>query len=190
MFFFIQKKKEWYASPKNKWKLQHKHSFIFFFCLILLSYLHTTLFQSSSFSPDPHGKIFKFFCQKPIQVLMSFDGMFWLSYALNGNGSFYDYLKKPLDLGIMKLMRTPINLKMSMKILHYYIIYKMGICQLEWCPRKRTKSYKKSKGWSGKVVYSKYNMMNILHPIQWVGLVWHAHEELRHFGVQRAHSLL
>jgi hypothetical protein len=38
----------------------------------------------------------------------------------------------------------------SMRILHYYIIYKMGICQLEWWPRKRTKSYKKSKGWSGR----------------------------------------
>jgi hypothetical protein len=61
--------------------------------------------------------------------LMSFDGILWLSYALNGNGSFYDYFStKTLDLGILRLMKTPMDLRVFMRILHYYMIYKMGIC--------------------------------------------------------------
>jgi len=101
----------------------NKCSFIFFFCLILLSYLHTTLFQSSSFSPNPHGKIFKCFSQKPIQVLMLFDGMLWLSYALNGNGSSYDYFSKKTGLGDFEVNEDPNGPKVVHEdpILLYYL---------------------------------------------------------------------
>jgi hypothetical protein len=60
---FHSKKEKMICIPKNKRKLQNKCSFIIFFCLILLSYLHTTLFQNSSFSPNLHGKILKCFSQ-------------------------------------------------------------------------------------------------------------------------------
>ncbi len=127
--FFSFKKRMNDMHPQKLMKTPKQASFHLFLCLILLSYLHTALFQSSSFSPNPHGKIFKCFCQKPIQVLMSFDGILWLSYALNGNGSFYDYFStKTLDLGILRLMKTPMDLRVFMRILHYYMIYKMGIC--------------------------------------------------------------
>jgi hypothetical protein len=38
---------------------------------------------------------------------MSFDGILWLSYALNGNGSSYDYFNKKTELGDFEVNGDP-----------------------------------------------------------------------------------
>jgi hypothetical protein len=38
---------------------------------------------------------------------MSFDGILWLSYALNGNGSSYDYFNKKTGLGDFEVNGDP-----------------------------------------------------------------------------------
>ncbi len=131
---FHLKKERTICIPKSKWKLQNKRSFIFFFCLILLSYLHTTLFQSSSFSPNPHGKIFKCFRHKPIQVLMACFGFLLHWMAMEA------LMTKKTGLGDFEVNEDPNGPKGVHEDPTLLYIYKMGICQLEWWPRKRTKS--------------------------------------------------